>query len=57
MFAILVWLLIFGGIGYLIAGDTGMWVGLGIIFGFWMLIFAFLCAGLAFLTILFGRSK
>lgn len=57
MLGILIWCLMFGGLGYLVAGVTGMWVGIGIVVGFWLLLFAFLGGFMAFLALLFRGNK
>ena len=57
MLGILFWLLIFGGIGYLIAGTTGLWVGLGIVFVFLLLLIAFFGGALAFMALLFKKNQ
>ena len=47
----------FGGIGYLIGGTTGLWIGAGVVFVWWLLLAIFYVGFMVGLANLFDGPK
>ena len=57
MLGILVWLLVFGGIGYLIAGTTGMLVGVILVLVLLLCLLFFFGGAMVFLLAFFSTKR